>query len=141
MSTKREQVLAALHQRLQTISLAGVKRDADKPTEVGSAGLIILRDGIAEQLDVSLSPLTYHWRHVADVEVYAAGVDRKAIVDGLFEAIQAAIAAQPTLGGLVHQVLAEEAPAVSDDPGEGRATIRQALVQLSLYYDSSSPLG
>lgn len=61
MSTPRETVLAALFARLQPPA-ALVLRDEVLPDRIPLAGLIILRYGPQGELEVTLSPLRYHYQ-------------------------------------------------------------------------------
>ena len=69
MSSIREQILAALLARLETVPGATVKREAPLPETVPAGGLIILRDGDPGDPEVVLSPVTYHREHLPEIEV------------------------------------------------------------------------
>jgi hypothetical protein len=64
MPTPRETILAALHERLQTLA-APVLRGEVLPERIPANGLIILRDGKPGEPEVTLSPLTYFYEHRA----------------------------------------------------------------------------
>src|SRR5579872_5798782 len=104
MSSVREQILSALFANLQTLGTSTIKvyRNLDKPQKV-EGGLIIMRDGAAEQPDVLLSPLTYIYQHTAHVEVMVQNADaaaRDSQLDALLVAIGAVITADRSLGSI-----------------------------------------
>ena len=139
MTSKREQVLAALHTRLETLA-APVLRGDVLPERIPPTGLIILRDGRPGDPEVTLSPLTYFYEHRADLEVVIqAGNGRDALFDALTVAIGTALAADRTLGGLCDWVEAE-APEPVDLPIEGAAALKAAVITVVLHYATQDPL-
>ncbi len=106
------------------------------PTE----GLLILRDGEPGEPEVTLSPLTYHYQHRAEIEAVVQGTDRDAAFDTLTASIGAAIAADRTLGGLCDWVEAD-APRPVDLPVEGAASLKAAVITVVLHYSTADPLG
>lgn len=145
MSSKREQVLAALLAALKSSvrPSAGreVQRGAAIPVTIPSGGLVILRDGEPGDPEVTLSPLRYHYTHRAEAEVFlqADSATRDAKFDALCVKIGEAAAADRTLGGLCDWVEAQ-APRPADLPVEGGAPIKAAIVPIVLYYTTSDPL-
>ena len=71
MTSMREQVIARLYTKLKTLETAQVKvyRNLDKPQKITSGGILILRDGTADDPEVFLSPVTYIFEHVVTLEV------------------------------------------------------------------------
>jgi hypothetical protein len=139
MPTTREAVLAALHARLQPLAAATL-RDEVLPERIPAAGLIILRDGQPGELEVTLSPLRYHYHHRAELEVAVqAGTGRASAFDDLIAAIGATLEADRTLGGFCDWV-EPEAPASVDLPIEGAATIKAAVITVVLHYSTLGPL-
>ena len=139
MPTTRETILAALHARLHPLA-ATVLRDEVLPERIPPSGLIILRDGLPGEPEVTLSPLRYHYQHRAELEVIVqAGTDRAGAFDALIAAIGAALAADQTLGGLCDWV-EPEAPASVDLPVEGAAALKAAVITVMLHYTSTDPL-
>ncbi len=132
--------LAVLHARLQTIPLAIIRREPDKPFDLTASGAVILLDGDGGVEEESLSPHTYHWRHAADIEIRAVGASRRDVTTGLLAAVAARLA-ERTLDGTVDWVEIEPLPAVDEDPAEGRATERQAIVTVALYFATTDALG
>ncbi|EME69927.1 hypothetical protein H261_10999 [Paramagnetospirillum caucaseum] len=142
MPTVREQILAALLVRLETVPGATVKREAPLPEAVPAGGLIILRDGDPGDPEVLLSPLSYLWEHQTEVEVIIqrGASDESAALDTLLTAVGAALAADRSLGGLA-EWLDWGAPKTSGLAIDGAAALRGATVPITIHYGSSDPLG
>ncbi len=139
MPTTRETILAALLARLQPLS-ALVLRDEVLPERIPAAGLIILRDGQPGELEVTLSPLRYHYQHRAELEVVVqAGTGRSNAFDSLIANIGTALEADRTLGGLCDWI-EPEAPASVDLPVEGAAALKAAVITINLHYTTTGPL-
>jgi len=142
MRTIRETILQALDTALQSIPAAAVLRGAVLPERIPPGGLVILRDGDPGAPEVTLSPLTYHYQHRAEVEaVVEAGTpaDRDAAFDALVLAVGAALGLDRTLGGLCDWV-EPEAPEPVDLPVEGAAGLKAAVIPVILHYATSDPL-
>ena len=145
MTSKRETVLQALLALITGAFPAprfvDVKRGEVLPEELTSDGLVILRDGDPGEPEATLSPLTYHFEHIAEVELFARGKDglREARFDDMAAKIGAAILADRTLGGLCDWVEAD-APAPEDLPVPGADTIKAAVIRVTLHYSTSDPL-
>lgn len=141
MTTRREQVLSALHITLTAIpGGVGVLRNASLPEKIPAAGLLILRDGTPGDPDVTLSPLRYHYEHRAEIEAFVRGTSGlDAAFDTLTSAVGAVLAADRTLGGLCDWV-EPEAPEPADLPVEGATMIRAAVLIITLHYTSADPL-
>jgi hypothetical protein len=142
MSSIREQILAALLARLQTIPGATVKREAPLPETVATGGLIILRDGDPGDPEVVLSPVTYLWEHQTEIEVILqrGQGDDSAALDALLMTVGGALAADRSLGGLA-EWLDWGAPKTSGLAIDGAAALRGATVPITIHYGSSDPLG
>jgi len=141
MLTPRETILSSLHARLSALP-ATVLRGEVLPERVPTDGLLILRDGEPGELEVTLSPLAYHYQHRAEIEVVVQGktpADRDAAFDVLTSAIGTAIAADRTLGGLCDWVEAE-APRPVDLPVEGGQALKAAVILVVLHYSTANPL-
>ena len=140
VQSKREAVLDALHVLLAAALDAPVLRDEVLPELLPADGLLIIRDGEPGDPDVTLSPLTYHYEHRAEIEVLVqSGNDRAAPFDALCVQLGTALAADRTLGGLCDWIEAS-APSSVDLPIEGAEAIKAAVVQVTLYYSTSDPL-
>ncbi|MCT9000544.1 hypothetical protein [Chelativorans intermedius] len=140
MPTPRESILAALHARLLALP-ATARRGEVLPERVPSAGLVILRDGDPGEPEVTLSPLAYHWRHRAELEVVVQGSnDRDARFDALCAGISAALAADRMLNGTCDW--AEPGPPRPVDLAvEGAAGLKAAVIPVTLHYTTADPLG
>ena len=139
MPTPRETILTALHALLSALP-ANALRGEVLPERVPPAGLLILRDGDPGEPEVTLSPLTYHYRHRAEIEAVVQGAVRDAAFDALTASVGAALAADRTLGGFCDWVEAE-APRPVDLPVEGAASLKAAVIPVVLHYSAAHPLG
>jgi len=139
--TPRETILTALADLLRTVLHVPVLRGEVRPERIPPSGLMILRDGNPGEPGVTLSPLMYHYRHRAELEVIVqSGEERDARFDRLIGRIAAAIAADRTLRGRCDWVEAE-APEPVDMPIEGGAAIKAAIVPIVLHYAQGDALG
>lgn len=139
MPTPREIILSALHARLSALPATALRGDV-LPERVPIEGLLILRDGDPGEPEVSLSPLAYHYQHRAEIEAVVQGADRDAAFDTLIASIGSALAVDRTLGGFCDWVEAE-APQPVDLPIDGAASLKAAVIRVSLFYTTSDPLG
>ena len=138
--TSRETILVALHGLLQTLPATALRGDV-LPERVPANGLMILRDGNPGEPAVTLSPLTWHYQHRAELEVVVqANAGRDAAFDHLIAQIGAALSADRTLGGLCDWVEAE-APEPVDLPIEGAISLKAAVIPVVLHYSTADPLG
>lgn len=138
MPTLRETILAALHARLMALPTSALRGDV-LLERVPPDGLLILRDGEPGEPEVTLSPLTYHYQHRAEIEAVIQGTDRDAAFDAFCASIGASIAADRTLGGLCEWIEAE-APRPVDLPVEGAASLKAAVIPVILHYTVADPL-
>ena len=139
MPTQRETILTALHARLSALPTTALRGEV-LPERVPAGGVVILRDGDPGEPEVTLSPLRYHYAHRAEIEAVVQGTDRDTAFDTLCASIGTAIAADRTLGGLCDWVEAE-APQPVDLPVEGAASLKAAVIRVSLFYTTRDPLG
>ena len=91
-------------------------------------------------LRFSMSPLAYHYQHRAEIESVVQSTDRDAVFDALTASVGAALTADRPLGGLCDWVEAE-APQPVDLPVAGSASLKAAVIRVSLFYATSDPLG
>ncbi len=138
MPTSRETILTALHARLSALPATALRGEV-LPERVPAAGLLILRDGEPGEPEVTLSPLSYHYQHRAEIEAVVQGATRDATFDALGASIGTALAADRTLGGLCDWVEAE-APRPVDLPVEGAASLKAAVIPVILHYSTADPL-
>ena len=144
MPSKREQVLDRLASKLKTLESTTLKvyRNLDKPQQVLTGGMIVLRDGASGEPEMLLSPLTYIYEHLAAVEVLVQHPDptaRDAQLDVLLVALSTVITANRTLDGLAEWIEARS-PEFQEEPVEGAASIRAATVQVMLRFATNDPL-
>jgi hypothetical protein len=139
MASKREQVLQALHVRLQSVPLAKVERNRLRPERLPPEGLVILRDGDVGEPEILLSPLSYVWTHAARIEAFSGSADPDGHLDDLLMAIATALTADPTLGGLV-DLIDIGAPDFDAAAPEGGADVKAAIVSVRLIYETADPL-
>jgi len=138
MPSLRESLLSTLHTALSTLP-ATVLRGEVLPERIPTAGLLVLRDGEPGSPEVTISPLTYHYEHQAELEVVIQGADREARFDALCLGLGTLIAGDRTLGGLCDWMEAE-APKPVDLAFEGAASLKAAVLTLTLHYTTSDPL-
>lgn len=132
--TPRETILTALADLLRTIPHVPVLRGEVLPERIPPPGLMILRDGNPGEPGVTLSPLTYHYQHRAELEVIVqSSTARDALFDAIAAQIGTVIAADRTLHGLCDWVEAE-APEHVDQAIEGAASLKAAVVPIILHY-------
>ena len=144
MPSKREQVLDRLTTKLKTLESATLKvyRNLDKPQQVLTGGMIVLRDGASAEPEMLLSPLTYIYEHLAVVEIMVQNPDpalRDSTLDALLVSIGSVITANRTLDGLAEWIEARS-PEFQEEPIEGAASIRAATVQVMLRFATNDPL-
>ena len=142
MTSKREQVLAALSGQLRGIAGAAVKRNEALPVSVPAGGLVILRDGDPGEPDVTLNPRTEFYSHRAEIEVFVTRpVDGggETVLDALLAQVGAALAADRSLGGLAENLFCS-APETSVVAIEGAAPILAARLTITIEYLARDPL-
>ena len=88
---------------------------------------------------MTLSPLTYHYQHRAEIEAVVQGADRDEAFDALTASIGSTLAADRTLDGLCDWVVAE-APRPVDLPVEGAASLKAAVIPVVLHFSTADPL-
>lgn len=141
MTSKRETVLAALV-ALITGNAAGatVLRNASLPKRIPNAGLVIVRDGDPGEPEVTLSPLTYIFDHLATVEVIVEDEKNQDVkFDAICVAIGAAVEGNRTLGGLCDWIEGV-APEPVEVVTEGGEPMKAAIVSILLKYSTTSPI-
>lgn len=140
--TRREAVLSALSVALGAPGVPLPRNEADL-SRIPAGGLVILHDGNPGRPELTLSPLTYHFQHRAELDVLidaASAAQATAAFDAIAATIGARLAKDRTLGGLCDWCEAE-APAPSDVPVEGARPIRAATIGIILHYSAPDPLG
>lgn len=144
MASKREAGLAALFLVIDAISGPDAVRNGVVPTDVPAGGLIVQRDGeVGEPESVTLSPLTYHYEHLAELEVYVKddpATTRDGALDAILVAISAAVAVDRTLSGAVDDCRVSAPLQLSEEALEGTDDLKRCLVPVTLTYSTTDPL-
>lgn len=141
--TARETILQALFALLQTVPSVKVIRNEVFPEKIPEGGLIVMRDGDPGEPEVFLSPTTYYWQHRVLLEVAVqkgVATARDTALDTLFSQIAGVIASNNTLNGLCDLVI-PLAPDTNTLAIEGAATVKTAIVSLTLIYSTADQLG
>jgi len=144
MTSRSEDVLIALVDRLRQLPDIGVERNSALPERIPVGGLVILRDGDPGEPEQALGGFApVYYRHAVDLEIYAESGDqgtRDRTFDDLATAIGAALEADPTLGGLVFG-MSYGRPQIVTEAVEGGPAIKTGTITLVLDYETPSPLG
>lgn len=132
---------AALERQAAMPAGAVLARNATLPSRIPADGLVILRDGDPGEPEVTLSPLTWHFQHRAEIDVL---VDRRpgeadAAFDALRRAIGLAVSEDRTLGGLCDWVEAQ-APSPAMIALEGADGLKAATIGVVLHYSAADSL-
>lgn len=138
MPSKAETVLLALHTALTGTGLA-VERNNPVPEDADAGTVVILHDGEPGQPDVTLSPLAYHYEHLAELDVIVFGNGRDLVFDQVRAAVAAALAADRSLGGTCDWVEAR-APQPTDLYTKGGWPAKAATIPIALVYATADPL-
>jgi hypothetical protein len=140
--TRREQILAALRQRLQSGLTATVRRNEALPEKVPAVGLVILRDGDPGEPDITLNPRTAFYSHRVELELFVTQPTAgggEALLDALVADVGAALAPDPSLSGLAENLVVT-APETGVLAVEGAAPILTARLTVIVDYLVSDPL-
>ncbi|MFN3727522.1 MAG: hypothetical protein ACK4SZ_14600 [Allosphingosinicella sp.] len=142
MSSRREAILGALFQTLDTALAANVRRNEVLPEKVPASGLVILRDGDPGEPDVTLNPRTEFYAHRVEIEVYVLRDPTgggEAALDALLGSIGVALRIDSSLGGLAEN-LTPSAPETGALAIEGAAPVLTARLVVTVEYLVSDPL-
>jgi hypothetical protein len=140
MSTKREQVLAALFAVVDGIVGPSVLRNEILPEKIPAAGLIVMRDGTPVIEEAVLSPLSYIILHTVEIECAVQGANgRDASLDTILAALGTALDADRTLGGLADDLRAHM-PDTVDEAVPGASGLKSAIVPVIVTYETPDPL-
>lgn len=138
MPSTSENALQALFARLSFIPVLVMRNEAIG-FDVPPSGAVNLRDGDPGEPEVMMSPLRYHFEHVAELEIFAEEPEADATFDALRVLIGQALLSDPTLGGIVDWLEAG-APAPVDLPIRGAASTKAAVIPVKLFYATPHPL-
>lgn len=140
--SKREQVLQALFEKLQTLKNIPVKRNETLPQIIPEKGIVMLRDGKQGEPEIILSPPICIFKHEAEVEVIvqaAKSEERDKKLDEILEHIGILLSSDVTLCGLTDYVYPKP-PEIIDEFIDGAATIKAAVIPVVLEYSSTNAL-
>ncbi|PZP83838.1 MAG: acyl-CoA transferase [Azospirillum brasilense] len=142
MSSIKETLLQALHDRLQTLASSDnlVTRNPGKAQKIPDGGaLVTLRDGDSGEPEVLLSPLTYIYEHEASIEVSVSTLSPETLLDTVLQSIGTVLEADRTLGGLAEWMEPRAADVLQDDL-EGAPAIRLATIPVMIRFHTENPL-
>ena len=146
MLSKRESILMTLDKTLGSLEQSDVKvyRNLEKSTRIPPNGMIVIRDDeAAKETAVLLNPLTYIYELTAHLEVMVQHPEpeiRCYNLDSLLVEIGKILAEDPTVDGLAEH-LQIEPPEFTEETIEGGATVRSAIVPISIRFSSTDVLG
>ncbi len=144
MSSKTEQILVALQSVLKAISDVTIERNSAVPEKIPSAGLIIFRDGIADEPEQALGGFGgIYCRQDVEMEIYVENGDapsRDATFDTLLQEVGAALDADPTLGGLAFGLTYGRLE-IDTEAVVGGAAIKAGTLIVAIEFEADTPLG
>ncbi len=144
MSSKTEQILTALTDRLRTVPKAKVERNTAAPERIPKGGLIVLRDGDPGEPEQTLGGIGgVYYSHAVEIEVYVEtgeAAARDAAFDTLVRNIGAALDADPTLGGLAFGMTTAR-PGIDTEAVIGAPAIKTGTIDVIVEYETETPLG
>ncbi len=140
--SKREQILQALFEKLQTLENIPVKRNETLPQVIPETGIMILRDGKQGEPEVILSPPICIFKHEAEIEVIVQAAkpeDRDKKLDEILEQIGVLLSSDVTLHGLTDYVYPKP-PEIIDEYIEGVPSMKAAVIPVVLEYSTTNAL-
>ncbi len=140
MST-REAALEGLFTALKTIAGVTWERNDPTPEDIPEGGYGSLEDGDPGDPEVGLSPVSYAYSHAADLLIavqHSDSATRDATFAAILVAIDAALIADPALGGTVDYVESQAAEP-NHDYQEGLAPTKFARIPIILEYVTAQP--
>ncbi|WP_419798690.1 MAG: acyl-CoA transferase [Terasakiella sp.] len=144
MPSKTEQILIALLSALRTIPDVTVERNSAVPEKIPSAGLIIFRDGIADEPEQALGGFGgIYCRQDTEIEIYVENGDaaaRDAAFDTLLQKIGTVLDADPTLGGLAFG-LTYSRPEIDSEAVIGGPAIKAGTLIVAVEFEADTALG
>ena len=144
MSSKTEQTLIVLQSALKTIPDATVERNSAVPERIPTGGLIILRDGTADEPEQPLGGFGgIYCRQDAEIEIYVENGDaaaRDAAFDTLLQQIGTVLDADPTLGGLAFGMTYSR-PEIDTEAVIGGPAIKAGTLIVTIEFEADTALG
>lgn len=146
MATIREQALTAIEAKLRTAFVdQDVARNRDMRVRISPGGDVVLYDGEEADRLSEMSPPYFVITWSADVQIFVQHSDRAMrdlMLDDLLALLDVAFPSggSETLNGLVHFTAITNVDLL-DEPVEGAADIKAAVVNLEFEYETSSAVG
>lgn len=129
---------------LGTLSNVTIARNSAVPEKIPSAGLIILRDGTADEPKQPLGGFGgVYCRQDAEIEIYVENGDaaaRDAAFDTLLQKIGTVLDADPTLGGLAFG-LTYGRPEIDTEAVIGGPAIKAGTLIIAIEFEADTALG
>jgi len=151
MASARENIMAEVHRRLETLSGPKVTRAEVLPEAIPEAGLVNLREGEPELEGETLGVVSRLWVETLEMELVIAGADgpaRAAALDALAASVAQALdvdpatGGDPTLGGLADHADLQPLRSVDDVAVAGATPLRAAVLPLEVHYATgANPVG
>ena len=148
MSSKREQAISGLFLCLKSnISEVVILRNEPLSTKVPAEGLIIVRDGVLGEPEITLYPTKYHYQHRVEIEVlvqHGNPLERDEALDILLQRVGQTLGFNLdtrvlTLDGVI-DYLHIGTPEFLSETAEGAPPIKAAVVPIILEYSTTGPL-
>ncbi len=144
MASKTEQILIALKSAFEAIPDISVERNSAVPEKIPSLGLIILRDGTADEPEQPLGGFGgAYCRQDAEIEIYVENGDaaaRDAAFDTLLQQIGTVLDADPTLGGLAFGMTYSR-PEIDTEAVIGGPAIKASTLIVAIEFEADTALG
>ncbi len=144
MPSKTELILIDLKSVLETISDATVERNSAVPEKIPSGGLIILRDGTADEPEQPLGGFGgVYCRQDVEIEIYVENGDaaaRDAAFDSLLQEVGGILDSDPTLGGLAFG-LTYSRPEIDTEAVIGGPAIKAGTLIVAIEFEADTSLG
>lgn len=144
MSSKTEQILVAVQSVLRAIPDVTVERNSAVPEKIPSAGLIILRDGMADEPEQPLGGFGgVYCRQDAEIEIFVENGDaaaRDTAFDTLLQQIGTVLDADPTLGELVFGMTYSR-PEIDTEAVVGGPAIKAGTLIVAIEFEADTALG
>ena len=142
--TKCELILNALKTALEGSLAAKIERNTALPEKIPTGGLIILRDGTADEPEQPLGGFGgVYCRQDAEIEIYVEKGDaaaRDAAFDTLLQQIGTVLDADPTLGGLAFG-LTYRRPEIDTEAVIGGPAIKAGTLIVAIEFEANTALG
>ncbi len=113
-------------------------RNPEAGIDASETGVVTMTDGDAGEPEVILSPVRFGWEHQVELEITAKGEGRRDAVQALIAKIDAALAADRSLGGAVDDARIVSAPEFHEFSTGGAAAERSAVLHVQLVYTTAS---